>query len=529
MILRELFVKLGLDVDAQSFAKGQGVVEIVKAGLGKIAEFAHEAAEKISEVSERGLKIKEVAIQTNSTTDGLQRLAKAAASNGVDFDGFSGSLKFLARQMGAVKEGGEEQQKVFAKLGVRVTDSNGQLRKTDDVFRDVTAGFSKLKDKGEQAALTAKLFGRSAGPGLATLLSEGKEGLDEFNESAVMSPEQIAASEAVVKVQRKLTAQTSALWRDAISPLLPAISGLLNRYLEWRKANAAILSQNIKKYVGYVITGVNKLADAFEWLTKHTLLLKISLGILAGYFLITQSAAVGAALAAAGAWLLAALPILAVVAALALLAIGIEDLVTFMQGGDSLIGRFIDKAFGEGKSAEVVASIKNTWDGVVTAVKGVWEWLEKIAKSDGIEALKIAGKVIAAPFKAAAAVGGAVGDALGRFSNAAEVGATEQQGRSIIQSPEDFKKAQAQKYITSGNEQYVARGGIGPEYRPPAGSGSVQATQQLNQTVNAAPGMDTKELAAMAAQEAQKAWDNNWNANMEEANATTAPVPYSGQ
>lgn len=525
MILRELFVKLGLDVDAQSFAKGQGVVEIVKAGLGKIAEFAQEAAQKIGEVSERGLKIKEVAIQTNSTTDGLQRLAKAAASNGVDFDGFSGSLKFLARQMGAVKEGGEEQQKVFAKLGVRVTDSNGQLRKTDDVFRDVTAGFSKLKDKGEQAALTAKLFGRSAGPGLATLLSQGKEGLDEFNESAVMSPEQIAASEAVVKVQRKLTAQTAALWRDAISPLLPAISGLLNRYLEWRKANAAILSQNIKKYVGYVITGVNKLADAFEWLTKHTLLLKISLGIATVAFVVMQSAAVGAAIAAGAAWLLAALPILAVVAALALLAGAVEDIVVFMQGGDSEIGHFIDQAFGEGKSADVVKSIKDTWESVSNWVKNVWEWLEKIGKSEGIKELKIAAKLAAVPFKIARAIGEEIGDEIADTNNITEMEATEQQGRSILQSPADFKKAQAQKYISASNAQYT---GIGPEYRPPASGGNVTATQHLTQNNYAAPGMDINDFSDLVSQKSGEVFDAKFNGHMEEANATTAPVPYSG-
>ena len=133
MILRELFARLGLDVDAQSFAKGALAVEVVKAGLGKLVDKAVELAEQFVEnvkgTADFAEEIEGLGQATGLGTQSLQKLGKAAAAEGIALDEFARSMILLSRTMVAAKNGGEEQSKAFHKAGVRITDAAGKLRR----------------------------------------------------------------------------------------------------------------------------------------------------------------------------------------------------------------------------------------------------------------------------------------------------------------------------------------------------------------------------------------------------------------
>lgn len=62
------------------------------------------------------------------------------------------------------------------------------------------------------------------------------------------------------------------------------------------------------------------------------------------------------------------IPMLKLAAVVALLALFVDDFLVFLDGGDSIIGRFIDSMFGPGSATEAVEKLKEAWQ----LLKIVW-------------------------------------------------------------------------------------------------------------------------------------------------------------
>src|SRR5437016_493072 len=125
MILRELFARLGLDVDAQSFAKGQLAVEALKLGLNKMVEFAQDAVDQIQRVAESGKELKESAQATGLNVKALQELRSAAAKTGVDAESLNGA---------------------FFRLAGKMRDSPGEFKDADDAVMKLADRFVGMPD-----------------------------------------------------------------------------------------------------------------------------------------------------------------------------------------------------------------------------------------------------------------------------------------------------------------------------------------------------------------------------------------------
>ena len=369
-ILREVFVKLGLSVDAQSFAKGQlaaeGIKLIAEKAVDGMRELAQTFIENINQTAEYSEQVKALSTSTGINTTRIQQLGKAAAQEGISLDNLGVSLTHLTRNMLETKSGGGDAADMFKRLGVHATDAHGKLRPTDQVLLDLSDKFSKMEESGEKGALVMKLFGRSAGPEMAELLDGGREALQKYFEASVMSPEQIKAGKEVGQIQKALAAQTKDLWRSAIGPLLPAIRDLLKQYLSWKKENAEIMKQNIARFLSLGITVVKDLGKAFVGLTSTLKffsdnwkpVLALVLAGLAGWaaanfglvvsFIAVQAAAVGAAIVAGAAWLVAAAPFIALGAVVGGILLLFDDIRTYSDaisrggtGKNTLFGQFL--------------------------------------------------------------------------------------------------------------------------------------------------------------------------------------------
>lgn len=350
-VLRALFMSLGLTVDEASFAKGVAAGGALEKALEKTVEsakeFLHSIIENISGVAEYADKLRELSQATGTTTDDLQRMAKFAAQEGVGIDELGHSLQVLTRFMGAAKGGSEETQAAFRKLGVRVTDGNGKLRNASEVFADLTEAFKKMDDGAEKVVLAQKVLGKQ-GAEMIKVFNQGRDELEKFSKVKVMTPDQVDAGDEIIKTQRAINAQTKALWREAIGPLLPVIRDLLKRYLEWKKANAEIMKQKIREWIGFVVKGINLAADAFSFIVKNMAAVKVILGVLAFAFAALEIRAVAAAVRAGLAWAVALAPFLLLGGLIAGLLLIYDDLAVYQRGVESgnpekhksLYGRF---------------------------------------------------------------------------------------------------------------------------------------------------------------------------------------------
>lgn len=122
------------------------------AGIGALAYKSGTAADDLNTLSK----------QTGISTQDLQKYAASADLVDVSVEAMARSNQKLKKNMLAVQNGSKAQTAAFEAIGVSVTDSNGNLRDSEDVFQDVITALGKMENETERDALAMKLMGNSA-------------------------------------------------------------------------------------------------------------------------------------------------------------------------------------------------------------------------------------------------------------------------------------------------------------------------------------------------------------------------------
>ena len=109
----------------------------------------------------------------------------------------------ITSSMVKAQESAESTVSTFDQLGVSITDSEGNLRNANDVFRDTIDALSNVENKTERDALAMDLLSENARE-LNPLIEAGYHELDLYAQSAkntgkVLTEEELAALEAVDK------------------------------------------------------------------------------------------------------------------------------------------------------------------------------------------------------------------------------------------------------------------------------------------------------------------------------------------
>ncbi len=371
MILRSLFVSLGLTKDETSFATGLAAVELIKVGLEAVADVAREAKdflkEQITATVEAGVETKRLAQSMGLQTDEFQRLAYAAKISEVSTDTLRNGLRELAQK------------------GVK--DLGGKILELADRFHG-------MSDSGTKTALAVQYFG-FRGAAMIPMLNKGSAALRSMMQEAgdlgdVMSGESLEATEQFATAQHRLGGALEGLRNTIVLPMLGTLTKWVGRIVEVVKAFREWYATSER--IGPVLK----------------LLLSTLIGI--GVVLLAQAALTGrarggwsgrafavgwAAMAAWGAvtaFLAAAAPIVLIGAAVAAVILIVQDLYTFFTGGDSIIGRALHKWLGPFKNwheavkliwAKMKAGTLHLFDGVAAYFEGVWTKLVTLAKEAG--------------------------------------------------------------------------------------------------------------------------------------------------
>lgn len=342
LILRELFATLGLKVNEASFAKGQLAADLVKVSLSKLVDVGlaavHSFVDNAKAALEYGDKVNKTSQSIGIAVEALQELQYAGSMAGLSSEEMSQSIGLLSRKMLEAKNGGQEAAKAFSGIAFQ---RDGKLLGADEVLGSIADKFAKMPDGAEKTALAMQLFGRS-GKQMIPLLNQGSGELEKMRKEAqelglVMSGENAKASEELNDNLERLHSVTQGLWRGAISPLIPAINQLVVRFLEWKKANGALISQKIQSFMGAMIKGVELLGDGMGFLIRL-----VNAGMIP-VFNALSVAAVAAGSATMWAWIKAAAPFAAIAAVVAGFMLLLDDIRGYHEGEDSLFGTFKDE------------------------------------------------------------------------------------------------------------------------------------------------------------------------------------------
>ena len=135
------------------------------------------------ESAEYAKEIKTLSSVTGQSAESLQEFDYAAEIIGVSSDRIRDSLKETTNKMQEAATGTGEAYEAYNKLGVKITDVDGQLRSAEDVFYDTIDALGEMKNKTERDALAMDLMSESAQE-LNPLIEIGSDGLKQYAQEA---------------------------------------------------------------------------------------------------------------------------------------------------------------------------------------------------------------------------------------------------------------------------------------------------------------------------------------------------------
>lgn len=342
-VIKEFLVGLGFQVDEAGLKKFDEGIKSASlkvaafgaasvAAAGAVVAFVGSVANKLDAVSDAAGRI-------GTTAEELMRLQYAARLSDSSAEAATSSLESLGRIAGEAIQGVGRGEKVFKDLGLSAKDANGNIKPTTQLLAEVG---DKIKDlsRGEQIAIMSKL---GIDPTMLQTITGGMQALgSEFD-----------ALYKAAGVDLNKAAESSSLFNDALDRLRMTFDAVKTAIAVKFMPQIArgidtvrqFLVQNLPKIIGAVqpiFSLILRIAEAFI-----TLAARIGSGIatILGWFVKMNDATDGWAgylLAAAAAWKFLNLSFLAtplgiLLSLAAVVALLIDDFLTFKEGGDSLI------------------------------------------------------------------------------------------------------------------------------------------------------------------------------------------------
>jgi len=387
-VIDELLVGLGFDYDdsdLRKFKEGVDATNKVVAQLIKLAVVAATAITGMAVASTRASDEQgKLAAEIGDTVENVDALQFALQRTGGEASAMGEALRGLAVQASAAARGTGRGLEAFGILGVSVSNANGTLKTTSELFLEISDALQRF-DRTQQIELATKLGLRSS----IRLLQEGSGGIRQLIAEAqalgVTTAEDAAIAAEFQDSLTDLWAIVKQVSRTLTRELVPVMQELLTTFTDWWVRNRQIIEQQLPIWVDRVTTAFK----ALVFITGVWLSFRLGAAVVALVGLLrTLTVAIVAVNVAA-----AFIPTLIALALTALLLIA-EDAKVFFEGGDSFLGDMIKKfpklesvlkgvAFVFNKLSEATGLIFDGWEKIFNLFKnatfeGFFSFLKKV-------------------------------------------------------------------------------------------------------------------------------------------------------
>lgn len=297
--------------------------------------------------------------ETGISVESIQELGFAAELSGSSAEAMTSSLAGLAKVSGDAARGLGKGKKAFDELGISVKDASGNVKTADVLFNELRESFARLgTDKATQKSIIASL---GLDPSTLQLLNATSEEVGALVEKSralgIVTTEQAEAAAAFQDSLGIAKFAVSALSQQIAISLAPSTQRITDGFTEFLIANKDLIKNGLQ-YLGEVI---NSTAGFFVRMTPIAL-------ALAGAFVIAQLATGG--LATVMGILLS--PVVLITVAIVALLLIVDDLLTALNGGQSVIADFFMEFFGW----DIVPVLQ----GIVDAFKAMFTLLLTLAQ-----------------------------------------------------------------------------------------------------------------------------------------------------
>ncbi len=212
----------------------KGVGEAMAASMAAIGTAAVSAAKALTDMTVGAAayadEILTMSTVTGMSTERLQAYQYAAELVDVSMETLTGTMAKQIKSMSEARDGSARYAEAYEKLGISVTDSNGQLRDGETVYWETIDALGKVANETERDAIAMQIFGRSARD-LNPLIAQGSSGIAALTEEAkrmgaVMSEDAINQLGAFDDSVQRLKSGTNAAKNALGMVLLPQLQTL---------------------------------------------------------------------------------------------------------------------------------------------------------------------------------------------------------------------------------------------------------------------------------------------------------------
>lgn len=230
------------------FSKSSPKLEAFAAGAKNVQEKTAKisAAAGVAAAGMVGMAVKAAAsaddLLTLSNVSGfsveeLQKLQYASSFVDVSMEAMTGSITKLTKNMASGSD-------AFDKLGISVTDSNGNMRDATDVWYEALEALSQIENDTERDAISMEIFGKSAME-MAGIVDDGGEALKALGEEAeatgnILSQDAVEDAVAFNDQMDELKGKASqaffsagAALSDTLVPALETLVDVITGVLTW--------------------------------------------------------------------------------------------------------------------------------------------------------------------------------------------------------------------------------------------------------------------------------------------------------
>jgi hypothetical protein len=402
--IRDLLVKLGVDggdADKQVAKLDSalsdlkdvmlGVVAVGAAVTGAIAGLAISAANAGDEVAKG-------AARTGIAVESYQELAHAFEQSGLEATQLEQALVKQTEALSQVEADSGAAAAAYDELGLSQADLAGLG--TDQALYATAEALAGVSDEQERLQLATDIYGAELASKLMPALAGGADGLGELADQAhalgiVMSTEQVEAATLFGDTLAQVWDIVEGIKNTIGLALLPTLTDWLAKLRDWYVANQDVINTRLEQWIGVVVAGLQSLERAA--VVVNDLVVSVFGGwgpILAAVAAaVAAVGAVVAGLAALKAWaaiqsILAVIGtvggvvfakivvgILAVAAAIVGLYLVIDDLIVYFNGGDSALGRFLDR-FRD--SEGVLGAAARTVESLIGMLGSLWAVVQEL-------------------------------------------------------------------------------------------------------------------------------------------------------
>lgn len=328
------------------------------AGAAVAAIGLHAMADAMFQAVEHADKLNEAAERLGINIETISAWGDAIKKNGGSTESFIGSIENLNSALSQIEVTGKSRAAPFLKeLGIDLDDAANQGKNAMDFLPQIADAFASM-DKQKSVALGKRLgFDQATIMTLQAGRREVEEMIAKEKELGVVTKKQAEIADAFGDQMDDMKHAFRSVWLSVSETILPALTWVLKKFQDL----AVFMREHSDLIVGFMVA--------------------IGAAILT-YVIPPLTAMAVEALIAFAPFILAGAIVAALAAAFALL---YEDVMTFLDGGDSMIGALIDK-FGQLKEwvLGVWKSITDGWDALIdnisdkmlaaaNVIKAIWK------------------------------------------------------------------------------------------------------------------------------------------------------------